>query len=295
MSTYNEADHPRGEDGKYTNKNSAANPSELPDTNPLVETHNMLQSVVDDYELDYGNGELYDEDGSVYVTIEAPNSATMGFPIQSGATRKEALEEIIDYAEDFDADREFDETWSRDFANQNGFTPREFMSMLQEDQQFYRDTALAMRHELNGSKFSEPDPPATSTHDEEQAHDISYPTLTVDDDADARDTAEDALEQFELDWGAERIKDYGDSLTITCTAPNGSSRQITVPKTISQRRLLNEMADGIDDFDADEEFMDTYDPNGSRYSPSTVLTWMGEDETSFHTAARQLRYAATRV
>lgn len=52
MSTYNEADHPRGEGGKYTNKNESSTPNELPVESPRTvferEIADKLNRVYDD-------------------------------------------------------------------------------------------------------------------------------------------------------------------------------------------------------------------------------------------------------
>lgn len=102
-----------------------------------------IQQFIDKHRLDYGNGEItYDDDGDGFdVTIEAPNHTTTSFTVSREAlSRPGALEHACAeacYA--FDADEEFNELWSPEFAEHNGFTPSRFITMLQNDEEFFHD------------------------------------------------------------------------------------------------------------------------------------------------------------
>ena len=37
-----------------------------------------VERIIEDYDLEHGNGEVFVQDGQLYVTVEAPNHATIG-------------------------------------------------------------------------------------------------------------------------------------------------------------------------------------------------------------------------
>lgn len=123
-------------------------------TNMITLIEEAIKDVIDEYELDYGNAEVYADDdkkGVSYV-VEAPNNSTVGDYL----TVEEMEEELEYYDTDddvrdtireivknriktsvsyFDADDEFDELYTTGMR----IRPSEFIRMLQDDQDFFEN------------------------------------------------------------------------------------------------------------------------------------------------------------
>lgn len=82
---------------------------------------------IEQHELDWGNGECFIQrdagHSELYMTLEAPNHATVTVTVPAEADEKGLRRAMADGLLDFDPDEEFDECWSREFAARNGFTP----------------------------------------------------------------------------------------------------------------------------------------------------------------------------
>lgn len=127
--------------------------------------YNFAQNTIEDLNLDHGNSEIAfrtDNNGdqlikdlanykgivtSMYVILEAPNNSTVTAEITINPFN-ETTESLAKYLTQmtnklyremenalirFDADEEFNELWSSDLK----FSPREFLAMLDEDQEFF--------------------------------------------------------------------------------------------------------------------------------------------------------------
>lgn len=105
-------------------------------------------------ELEQGNNEVYvetadDETISIYISIEAPGNWTIGtgvdFDLVEDATLSYAqiqiriLKALRERINQIDADEEFDELWSNDFAQRNNFRPSEFMARLKDDEAYFEE------------------------------------------------------------------------------------------------------------------------------------------------------------
>lgn len=115
----------------------------------------IFQDLVDDYSLDYGNGEItFENDWDVWINavIEAPNNSTIQVVIDgsdyqalfndgngeledSSTIRGILASEIHKAIEEWDAEETFKELWSRDFQ----YSPFEFVDMLREDEEFFNN------------------------------------------------------------------------------------------------------------------------------------------------------------
>lgn len=108
------------------------------------------KELIEQHELDWGNGECFIQrdagHSELYMTLEAPNHATVTVTVPAEADEKGLRRAMADGLLDFDPDEEFDECWSREFAARNGFTPSGFLSGLQEDKAYFglRSEALLM-------------------------------------------------------------------------------------------------------------------------------------------------------
>ena len=127
--------------------------------------YNFAQDTIEDLNLDHGNSEIAfrtDDHGDqlikdladykgvitgMYVILEAPNNSTVTAEITFNPFN-ETTESLANYLTQmtnklyremenalisFDANEEFNELWSRDLR----FSPREFLAILDEDQEFF--------------------------------------------------------------------------------------------------------------------------------------------------------------
>lgn len=105
----------------------------------------IVTEIQDEHHLDYGNAEAYILPGmdAIYVSVEAPNNATIGdiIPVCETTGRRDITNRLRDLMWNFDADDEFDELYSPEFMTHNGFSPSRFIAMLTEDQQYFENTA----------------------------------------------------------------------------------------------------------------------------------------------------------
>ncbi|MDF4078794.1 hypothetical protein [Bifidobacterium longum] len=89
------------------------------------------KELIEQHELDWGNGECFIQrdagHSELYMTLEAPNHATVTVTVPAEADEKGLRRAMADGLLDFDPDEEFDECWSREFAARNGFTPSGFL------------------------------------------------------------------------------------------------------------------------------------------------------------------------
>lgn len=115
----------------------------------------IFQDIVDDYSLDYGNGEITfenDDDVCINAVIEAPNNSTIQVIIEgsdyqalfndkngeledSSTIRGILASEIHKAIEEWDAEETFKELWSASFE----YGPFEFVNMLREDEEFFNN------------------------------------------------------------------------------------------------------------------------------------------------------------
>ena len=82
-----------------------------------------------------------EETGEDYFVIEAPNNATWQIQYEKGDNIDRIISKTIMQLEKFDADDEFMELWSVDFAKRNQFKPSQFLKMLQEDEASFKELA----------------------------------------------------------------------------------------------------------------------------------------------------------
>ncbi len=102
------------------------------------------------------------------------------------------------------------------------------------------------------------------------------------------DKAKELIEQHELDWGNGECfiqRDAGHSeLYMTLEALNHATVTVTVPAEADEKGLRRAMADGLLDFDPDEEFDECWSRefaarNG--FTPSGFLSGLQEDKAYF--------------
>jgi len=98
-----------------------------------------LQELLD--WIDNSKGFCIEETDEDYFVIEAPNNATWQIQFEKGDNIDSIISKTIMQLEEFDADNEFMELWSVDFAKRNHFKPSQFLKMLQEDEASFKELA----------------------------------------------------------------------------------------------------------------------------------------------------------
>ncbi|OZG59903.1 hypothetical protein BLEM_2078 [Bifidobacterium lemurum] len=111
----------------------------------MSDLRTAAERIIEDFDLDYGNAETSIQDGYLYMTVEAPNHATVSVDVDGTADEERLRRFLATAMDDFDPDEEFDKLWSSDFAELNGFTPSGFIGMLQEDKDFFDRASDALR------------------------------------------------------------------------------------------------------------------------------------------------------
>lgn len=122
-------------------------------TKSLKDLKEELEYVTD--HLNFGNGEVYADDSMVNVTIEAPNHTTLNIQFIDNEIEKLKSEfkttylvKAIKTIEAFDPEKTFNELWSSDFGKHNNFTPFQFVEILKEDEQFFKEEKDQLQKQL---------------------------------------------------------------------------------------------------------------------------------------------------
>ncbi|MDW3023419.1 hypothetical protein [Ligilactobacillus salivarius] len=116
------------------------------------EIEHLARRIINYYWLDYNNAEIELQENELYMFVEAPNHATVGVSVDltdlvlndKKMAKKIILKAIAERIRTFSADDEFDEIWSAEFGRHNGFRPSEFIQMLQEDEEYFKEHAVRM-------------------------------------------------------------------------------------------------------------------------------------------------------
>ena len=105
--------------------------------------------------LNFGNGEINTDDSMINVTIEAPNHTTLNIQFIDDEIKNlesEFMSTYIKHAikriDDFDPEETFNELWSPEFAKHNNFSPFQFMDILKEDDQFFKEEKDRLQKQL---------------------------------------------------------------------------------------------------------------------------------------------------
>jgi hypothetical protein len=110
-----------------------------------METVKQVTNVEEllDYILEQGFSIIEAEDN--YFTVQCPRDASVTVMYEKGNDIEDIIAETITRFEDFDADEQFMELWSVDFAEHNHFKPSQFIRMLQEDEASLKELAGELR------------------------------------------------------------------------------------------------------------------------------------------------------
>lgn len=109
----------------------------------LIET---IELVNEELSFNGNNSEVVHQDQEIISTIEAENHTTIEVVFNILDLKMHTLnlkgyilgvyEKAI---ENFDVDEEFEMLWSTEFGRHNGFSPREFIRILEEDEAYFKE------------------------------------------------------------------------------------------------------------------------------------------------------------
>jgi hypothetical protein len=109
----------------------------------LIET---IELVNEELSFNGNNSEVVHQDHEIISTIEAENHTTIEvvFNILDLKMHTLILKGYIlgvykKVIENFDVDEEFEMLWSTEFGKHNGFSPREFIRILEEDEAYFKE------------------------------------------------------------------------------------------------------------------------------------------------------------
>lgn len=295
--------HSLGNDGSSLRKSSGGYSDDT--TLGAARTMDSAQSIIEDYGLDYGNSEIEDwteQNREVSVTVEAPNHATIDIDVPTGATREQLLGAMAERMGGFNADEQFDTLYEPNKESpENEYTPTQFMNMLIQDEDYYRQAAEAMSAELATGEHNG----FTYSRQAVTIHGNSYPVndgdpvprVTVNADADAEDRAADISEQFQLNGDTYHDYDWQGKKVIVCEfrTPEGYWDYKQVPEHATQQELLRALADRMDEFNADEEYVYLPSDRNTTETPSETLWRLHHTENYLRYKAHQLRAEADRL
>lgn len=116
------------------------------ETEKIIE---MIEKIARENYMLGDNSDFYEQGNGIYAIFEEENHATVGiwFDIDEfeDANSVEILSHvlyiIIYRLRQFDAEEEFNELWSTDFGERNGYTAFEFVEMLKADEQQFHQKA----------------------------------------------------------------------------------------------------------------------------------------------------------
>jgi hypothetical protein len=109
----------------------------------LIET---IELVNEELSFNGNNSEVVHQDHEIISTIEAENHTTIEVVFNILDLKMHTLnlkgyilgvyKKVI---ENFDVDEEFEMLWSTEFGKHNGFSPREFIRILEEDEAYFKE------------------------------------------------------------------------------------------------------------------------------------------------------------
>lgn len=109
----------------------------------------MIEKIAREHDMLGDNSELCEQENGIYAIFEEENNATIVIWFDIDVMEELNSVEILSYVlstiiyrlRQFDAEEEFNELWSTDFGERNGYTAFEFVEMLKADEQQFHQKA----------------------------------------------------------------------------------------------------------------------------------------------------------
>lgn len=120
--------------------------------NDAALTEDSVTRLIEDHDLSHGNFEYDEYDGEITVIVEAPNHTTFSIyhnPEEHGDTIGDFRKRFVEQIDEFNAEEEYEELWSLDFGNHNGFTADSFYVLLHVAGLFFEKVAEDMTDDFN--------------------------------------------------------------------------------------------------------------------------------------------------
>jgi hypothetical protein len=105
----------------------------------ITNVNELVDWIYNNSNIDFPNV----DDSTIYIQGACDSSVTIDFEIDN--TIDEIIFKVMNTLESFDADNEFMELWSVEFAKRNHFKPSQFIRMLQEDEASFKELAKKLR------------------------------------------------------------------------------------------------------------------------------------------------------
>ena len=113
-----------------------------------------IEQLIEWFE-DFPECGVYDiEDDS--FSLQAPNDATWQIQFNINDDIETIIEKAIDQLRDFDAEERFNVCWCKEFREQNPFRPRQFLDMLEADEEFFNTLAANLEYQIKPTIFGIP-------------------------------------------------------------------------------------------------------------------------------------------
>lgn len=124
------------------------------ETEKIIE---MIKTIASENYMLGRNSEFYEQGNEIFARFEEENHATIGIWFDLDVMEELNSVEILSYVLDtiihrlrqFDADEEFNELWSTDFGERNGYSPSEFIEMLKDDEEEFWNKAGILEQQYN--------------------------------------------------------------------------------------------------------------------------------------------------
>lgn len=117
----------------------------------------MIKTIASENYMMGENSEFFEQDNQIYASFEEENHAMVSIwfdldvmeSMNSVEILSYVLDTIIRRLKEFNADEEFNELWSTEFGEHNGYTPSEFIEMLKDDEDEFWNKAGILEQQYN--------------------------------------------------------------------------------------------------------------------------------------------------
>lgn len=150
---YDQEDLENNDDLRYELAGILGNNKE--ETSIKLDLVEVIEIINESLNLNGINSEVIVDNDEIISTIEADNNTTISvifdiyeLKLNSLELKSFILNSYMMAIESFDIDEEFNKLWSPSFGKHNNFTPREFMKILEEDYQYFKNQIVFAKQTL---------------------------------------------------------------------------------------------------------------------------------------------------
>jgi hypothetical protein len=150
---YDQEDLENNDDLRYELAGILGNNKE--ETSIKLDLVEVIEIINESLNLNGINSEVIVDNDEIISTIEADNNTTISvifdiyeLKLNSLELKSFILNSYMMAIESFDIDEEFNKLWSPSFGKHNNFTPSEFMKILEEDYQYFKNQIVFAKQTL---------------------------------------------------------------------------------------------------------------------------------------------------